>query len=70
MFAWFALQADLVVVFDNSSVSPQVAAVKGPAGWLARYFGGTVSDKADWMLLAVDLLAPELAATIRTLAAN
>ncbi len=73
MFAWFARHASMAVVFDNSRPSPVVAAVKGPAGWLERRFGGMATapaDQPEWMLLQLDLLAPGLAAMIRSLAAR
>jgi predicted ABC-type ATPase len=55
MFAWFAKEADEVFVFDNSTTLPSVAAVK---------------DSRGWALLDLDLLATDLAATIRSLAAS
>ncbi len=55
MFAWFAEQADQVLVFDNSTASPALGALKGPTGWV---------------LHNLDVLPVELALTIRSLAAN
>jgi predicted ABC-type ATPase len=72
MFSWFARHADKVLVFDNSLAAPAIAAVKGPSGWLARSCGGTNtgSDGPEWMLLRVDLLAPEFADIVRSAAAD
>ena len=55
MFGWFAEQADQVLVFDNSTASPALGALKGPTGWV---------------LHNLDVLPVELALTIRSLAAN
>ncbi len=72
MFPWFARHADMVMVFDNSAASPEIAAVKGPSGWLSRHFEGTRTESAtaEWMLLRVDLLAPEFAAIVRSAVAD
>ena len=54
MFAWFAREADRVVVFDNSLPEPFVVAFK---------------DRETWTLRHLEALASDLAAAIRTLAA-
>lgn len=53
MFAWFAVAADRVVVFDNSLAVPSAVAFK---------------DRDGWTLRNLDALAPGLAGTIQTLA--
>ena len=55
LFGWFARMADDVYVFDNSSAVPSTAAVKQTSGW---------------RLPNLDLLPPDLAATIRSIAAG
>ena len=50
MFAWFAEAADQVYVFDNSTVVPALAAFK---------------DGGQWTIRDLDLLAGDLAETIR-----
>lgn len=53
-FAWFARQADLVLVFDNTQAPVQAAGKLGGV----------------WRLRAVDRLPPDLAATVQHLAAS
>ena len=53
MFGWFAEAADQVYVFDNSTLVPALAAFK---------------DGDQWTIRDLDLLADDLAETIRNLA--
>ena len=55
MFTWFAHEADLVFVFDNSTTAPTIVAFK---------------ERNEWTLRDLDMLAPDLADALRSIAGS